>query len=91
MEFPAIIEESSHLFLHLSGDCLLILDDVLGQFDQYLIALNETLVLPVQVALDGLDLPDEKGRVLDVISLALLYDLPQCFRRLLLVLVQFLK
>lgn len=75
MEFPTIIEKSSHLFLHLLGGYLLILDDALYKFDQYLIALNETLVLAMQVAFNILNLSDEKSRVLYVITLALLYDL----------------
>lgn len=75
MKLPAIIEKSSRLFLHLLGGCLLILDDTLDQFDQCLIALNEAIVLAMQAAFNILDLPYEKGRVLDIIALALLYDL----------------
>ena len=77
----SVVKKNSQLLFYFFGDYFLIFDDILNQFYQNFISFNDAIILSIEMLLYVLNLSYKKGRILYILTLALLYDLSQNFRR----------
>jgi hypothetical protein len=87
----SVVKKNSQLLFYFFGHYFFIFDDILNQFYQNFISFNDAIILSIEMLLYVLNLSYKKGRILYILTLALLYDLSQNFRRLFLVPIQFFE